>query len=338
MTALHNTISNKELKAAALADSTPRTTISFYKYFDIDNPQAFRDELYQNFTNLNVLGRVYIAHEGINAQISVPTANVDQLRELIYSAAPELDGLRLNFAIADHAPSFWVLRMKVRDKVVADGIDDPTFSVANVGQYLKAAEVNQMASDPNAIFVDMRNNYEYEVGHFDGAVAVPSDTFKEQLPMALDILADNKDKNIVLYCTGGIRCEKASAYLLHNGFPNVYHVEGGIIEYTRKAKEQGLDLKFRGKNFVFDERMGERITDDVLAKCHQCGQPCDNHVNCANDNCHQLFIQCPNCAIEYEKCCTPECVEIAKLPADVKRELRKGKDNKSLIYRSSCKV
>jgi len=332
MSVLHNKVSNRELKAAARQDTTPRTTISFYKYFDIANPQEFRDNLYRQFVSIGVLGRVYIATEGINAQISVPTANVQQLKDVISNAAPELAGIRLNFAIEESAPSFWVLRMKVREKIVADGITDPTFSVTNTGEYLKAGEVNQMIADPDTLFVDMRNHYEYEVGHFEGAIAVPSNTFSEQLPMALDILADKKDHNIVMYCTGGIRCEKATAYLKHNGFDNVYHVEGGIIEYVRRAKEQGLDIKFKGKNFVFDERMGERITDDVLAACHQCGQPCDNHYNCANDNCHQLFIQCDSCRAAYDGCCSAQCVEIAKLPEATKRELRKGADNGSRIF------
>ncbi|MDU8421074.1 rhodanese-like domain-containing protein, partial [Pseudomonas syringae] len=99
----------------------------------------------------------------------------------------------------------------------------------DVGDYLKAAEVNAMLDDPDAVFVDMLNHYEYEVGHFDNAIEVPSDTFRDQLPMAVDMLKEDKDKKIVMYCTGGIRCEKASAYMLHNGFKNVYHVEGGII-------------------------------------------------------------------------------------------------------------
>lgn len=328
---LHNTVSNKQLKEDALNDTTPRTTISFYKYFDIPDPQAFRDDLYKQFHELDVLGRVYIAYEGINAQISVPTKNVDAFRNCIYNN-PDLNNIRLNFAIEEPNIAFWVLRMKVREKIVADGINDPQFSVTKVGTYLKADEVNKMLEDPDSIFVDMRNHYEYEVGHFEGAVEVPSDTFREQLPMALDMLQDKKDKNIVMYCTGGIRCEKATAYMRHNGFDNVYHVEGGIIEYARKAKESGLPIKFKGKNFVFDERMGERITNDVLSTCHQCGEPCDTHTNCANDNCHLLFIQCDKCKKKYENCCTPTCLEIARLPEDKRKELRKGKKNDSLVF------
>lgn len=321
MSVLHNKISNRELKEAARLDPTPRTTISFYKYFDIAEPQTFRDALYRKFIALDVRGRVYLAAEGINAQISVPTANVAEFQEMLAATTPELDGIRLNFALEESNPSFWVLRMKVRDKIVADGISDPTFSVGNTGKYLKAAEVNQMITDPDAVFVDMRNHYEYEVGRFDGAIEVPSDTFKEQLPMAVELLGNQKDKKIVMYCTGGIRCEKATAYLRHNGFADVYHVEGGIIEYVRKAKEQGLEIKFKGKNFVFDERLGERITADVLANCHQCGAPSDTHRNCANDICHLLFIQCDTCFDRYDGCCSQECADTARLPEDVRKEL-----------------
>jgi UPF0176 protein len=192
-----------------------------------------------------------------------------------------------------------------------------------------------MAEDPDTIFVDMRNHYEYEVGHFQNAIEVPSDTFREQLPMALDMLKESKDKNIVMYCTGGIRCEKASAYMLHNGFKNVFHVEGGIIEYARKAKEQNLPLKFIGKNFVFDERLGERITEDVIAHCHQCGKACDVHTNCKNDGCHLLFIQCEDCAAKYDGCCSEACVTEYHLPEEEQRALRAGRENGIKIFNKS---
>src|SRR5690606_40600370 len=253
MPVLHNRISNEELKARMLAETEPRTTVSFYKYFAIADPQAFRDQLYLEFSALNIFGSVYIATEGINAQISVPRSHFELFKQQLYATSEELNNLRLNIAVDDDGKSFWVLRMKVRKQIVADGIEDPEFNPAQVGKYLVAEEVNKMAEDPETIFVDMRNHYEYEVGHFEQAIEVPSDTFREQLPMALEMLKDKRDKNIVMYCTGGIRCEKASAYMLHNGFKNVFHIEGGIIEYARRAKEQRLPLKFIGKNFVFDE-------------------------------------------------------------------------------------
>lgn len=332
MPVLHNRISNEELKARMLAETEPRITISFYKYFNINDPHTFRDEMYVKFLELNVFGRIYIAQEGINAQISVPESNFEQFKETLYNFSPELDGLRLNIAIDDDGKSFWVLKMKVRSKIVADGIDDPNFNPSHIGTYLKADQVNEMMERGDTIFVDMRNHYEYEVGHFENALEVPSDTFREQLPMAVEMLKDHRDKKIVMYCTGGIRCEKASAYLRHKGFENVYHVEGGVIEYARKAKQHELPLKFIGKNFVFDERLGERITADIISNCHQCGKPCDTHTNCNNDGCHLLFIQCDECKAKYDGCCCENCVHEFHLPIEVQRALRAGRENDKKIF------
>ena len=335
MPVLHNRISNETLKAQMLAETEPRTTISFYKYFTIIDPKATRDALWIALTKLNVFGRIYLAHEGINAQISVPQSRVDALREFLYAFDPALNGLRLNIALDDDGKSFWVLRLKVRDRIVADGIDDPTFDASDVGDYLKAAEVNAMLDDPDAVFIDMRNHYEYEVGHFENALEIPADTFRDQLPKAVEMMQEDKDKNIVMYWTGGIRCEKASAWMKHNGFTKVSHIEGGIIEYARRAREQGLPVRFVGKNFVFDERMGERISDDVIAHCHQCGAPCDSHTNCLNDGCHLLFIQCPACAEKFAGCCSEACMEEHKLPEEEQRKLRAGRENGNKIFNKS---
>lgn len=335
MPVLHNRVNNEELKQRMLAETEPRKTVSFYKYFKIADPSTFRNELYIKLSNLQVFGRVYIASEGINGQISVPERNFELFRDALYAAANELNGVRLNVAVDDDGKSFWVLRMKVRTKIVSDGIHDPTFDPANTGKYLKAKEYNELSDMPGTIIVDMRNHYEYEVGHFQNAIEVPSDTFRDQLPMAVDMLKDHKEDNIIMYCTGGIRCEKASAYMKHNGFKNVYHVEGGIIEYARKAKEEQIPLKFIGKNFVFDERLGERITDDVIAECHVCGTPCDTHTNCLNDGCHLLFIQCESCAELLEGCCSNECMEEKNLPIEEQKAKRAGRENGMMIFNKS---
>ncbi|HTO14527.1 MAG TPA: rhodanese-related sulfurtransferase [Edaphocola sp.] len=335
MPVLHNRVSNEELKQLMLAEITPRITISLYKYFKIEDPQQFRDDLYIQLEALKVFGRIYVAKEGINAQISVPEDNYEVFKSTLYQFHPGLDGLRLNIAIDDDGKSFWVLRVKVRSKIVADGIEDPTFDIGKRGEYLTAEKVNEMAEDNETIFVDMRNHYEYEVGHFENAIEVPSDTFREQLPMAADMLKDAKDKKIVMYCTGGIRCEKASAYMMHQGFKNVFHIEGGIINYAKKAKELNLPSKFIGKNFVFDERLGEKITDDVIAVCHQCGTSCDSHTNCNNDGCHLLFIQCDRCKEKYDGCCCESCTEEFHLPIEVQRERRAGRENGMKIFNKS---
>ncbi|MDB5249810.1 MAG: rhodanese-related sulfurtransferase [Segetibacter sp.] len=334
MAVLHNRVSQKELKERLYQESEARTTLSFYQYHPIQNPREFRDELYKGMDPLKVFGRVYVAREGINAQVSVPSSNFSAFKNFLYSW-PFLDGIRLNVAVDDDGKSFWVLKIKVREKIVADGINDPDFSMERKGRYVNAAQMNQLLHDENTIVVDMRNHYEYEVGHFEKAIEVPSDTFREQLPMAVDMLKDKKDKNIIMYCTGGIRCEKASAYMLHNGFRNVFHLEGGIINYAKEVKENELDSKFIGKNFVFDDRLGERITEDVIAKCHQCGKPADSHTNCRNDSCHLLFIQCDECADKYQGCCTPECQHVYNLPEEEQTKLREGKQNGIMVFNKS---
>ncbi len=321
--ALYNRIDGKVLKEQLKNSTEERVTISFYKYHFISEPKAFRDELYKQFDAMGVRGRIYVANEGINAQISLPKTNIDLFRNELYSI-DWLNNVRLNIAVDDNGKSFFKLKILARKKIVADGLDDATFDVTNQGEHVNASQFNQLANDPNTMIIDMRNHYESEVGHFKGAILPDVDTFREELQIAEDLLKENKDKNLLMYCTGGIRCEKASAWMKHRGFKNVFQLEGGIIKYAREVREQGLENKFIGKNFVFDERLGERITPDVIAVCHQCGQPCDDHTNCKNDGCHLLFIQCKSCAAKYNGCCSEECKNIIELPVEKQKEIRKG--------------
>jgi UPF0176 protein len=334
MALLHNRISQKELKQRLYQEEEQRTTLSFYKYAFIENPKVFRDELYKNLVALKVYGRIYVAHEGINAQMSVPADSFEKFKEYLCSI-PFLNAVRLNPAVDDDGKSFWVLKIKVRAKIVADGIKDPRFDMNKKGKYVNAESFNKLTADPETIVVDMRNHYEYEVGHFENSIEIPSDTFREQLPMAVSMLKENKDKNIIMYCTGGIRCEKASAWMLHNGFKNVFHLEGGIIQYANKVKEEKLPNKFKGKNFVFDGRLGEMVGEEVISVCHQCGKPCDTHTNCANEGCHLLFIQCKFCAEKFDGCCSVECKTIHNLPEEEKKELRKGVKNGIMVFNKS---
>jgi len=334
MALLHNRVSQKELKQKLFEETEPRITISFYCYAFIEDPKTFRDQLYENLNHQKVFGRIYVASEGINAQISVPKSNFENFKSFINSIS-FLKDIRLNIAVDDDGKSFWVLKIKVREKIVADGITDPAFDMSKKGKYVDAKSFNELTSDPETIVVDMRNHYEYEVGHFVNAIEIPSDTFRAQLPMAVEMLQEKKDKNIIMYCTGGIRCEKASAYMLHNGFKNVYHLEGGIIQYANRIKEEELPNKFLGKNFVFDGRLGEKIGEEVISHCHQCGAQCDSHTNCANEACHLLFIQCPSCAEKFEGCCSQKCFEENHLPEEEKKRLRKGKKNGIMIFNKS---
>lgn len=331
---LYNQLKNEELKALLDQENIARTTISFYKYFPIQDPQTLRDSMYKKLRELKVFGRIYLANEGINAQISIPTANFIQFRDYLYQI-PQLNNLRLNTAVDDDGKSFWVLKIKVRQKIVADGIIDPNFDMNKRGQYVNAEEFNQLTSKPDTLVIDMRNHYEYEVGHFENALEIPSDTFREQLLLAVDMLQDKKERNIIMYCTGGIRCEKASAWMRHNGFTNVFHLEGGIINYANIVKQKGLVNKFRGKNFVFDNRLGEKIGNEIIAHCHQCGKPADTHVNCANQGCHLLFIQCKECTEKFENCCSSKCQEIIHLPEEQQKDLRRGVVKGSNIFNKS---
>jgi len=332
---LQNRVNKNELKKRIQEETIKRITVSFYRYVLIDEPQQVRDHLFEQWTKLRILGRTYIAKEGINAQICVPK---DNWEIFIYNLNQDnrFKDVPLKIAVEDNGKSFYKLAIKVRPKIVADGLNDASFDVTNVGNHLSAVEFNAAMELPDTIVVDMRNHYESEVGKFIGAITPDADTFREELPMILEELKDKKEKKIIMYCTGGVRCEKASAYLKHHGFKDVNQLHGGIIDYVRQIKADGLPSKFIGKNFVFDERVGERITEDVIANCHQCGEPCDNHVNCANDNCHLLFIQCAKCNERMKGCCTPECMQIAALPAEEQRALRKrGKNDDSLsVYKS----
>ena len=330
---LYNTLSAKEREALIDKAGKDRLTISFYKYAHIGNVRIFRNHLFINWNELDVLGRIYVASEGINAQLSVPSENFNSFKEHLDSIS-FLKGVRLNIAIEQDNKSFLKLKVKVREKILADGLNDDTFDVTDKGVHLNARNFNTLVDDPDTILVDMRNHYESEIGHFKNAITPDVDTFRDSLDIIEEKLSEHKeDKNLVMYCTGGIRCEKASAYYKHKGFKNVFQLEGGIIEYTRQVRDQDLENKFIGKNFVFDDRRAERISEDVISQCHQCGEACDNHVNCANEACHLLFIQCEKCAEKMNTCCSDHCKEISALPYEEQKRLRRGKVVSNKIFK-----
>lgn len=330
---LYNKLSAKERAELIDKAGKDRLTLSFYQYAHIENPKQFRDELFLVWNELDVLGRIYVAYEGVNAQLSLPAERFEAFKTHLDSIS-FLNGIRLNIAVEQDNKSFLKLKVKVRDKIVADGLNDDTFDVTDKGIHLNAKEFNAYIEDENTVLVDMRNHYESEIGHFKNAVTPDVDTFRDSLDIIEEDLKTHKeDKNLVMYCTGGIRCEKASAYFKHKGFKNVFQLEGGIIEYTRQIKDQDLENKFLGQNFVFDQRRSERISDDIIANCHQCGTPFDIHTNCANDACHLLFIQCEACKERMDNCCSDDCKEVNKLPYEEQKALRKGKGNSNKIFK-----
>lgn len=319
---LYNIIDRKLATRKVEEEKKPRTTLSFYRYVRLENPAVLRNELYEEWDQLGVLGRIYLAEEGINAQLSVPKEQWDDFietleRRSVFQAMP------LKIALEEKAISFIKLTIKVRTQIVADGLTSDDYDISNVGTPLDPEAFHELMEAEDAIVVDMRNHYESEIGRFDGAICPDVDTFREELPMVRDLLKGKEDNKVLLYCTGGIRCEKASAYLKHEGFKNVYQLEGGIIRYAEQMEAVGLKSKFKGKNFVFDERRAEQVTDDILANCHGCGDPCDTHVNCANEMCNLLFIQCTDCATSLGGTCSAACHDIVNLPDEERRALRK---------------
>lgn len=304
---LRNHLSKEEGLAKIAQESFERRVISFYRYVSIVDPVAMRHELYQEWDTLGCLGRIYVAHEGINAQMSVPAPKWDEFVEKLYARA-EFRDVPFKFGVLQDDQAFWKLTIKIKKQIVADGLTAEDYDVSNVGTHLSAREFNDKIEE-GATVVDMRNNYESAIGRFDGAITPNAFTFREELPMALEALQGKEEEPVLLYCTGGIRCEKASSYLKHHGFKKVYQLLGGIIDYKHQIEREGLTSKFKGKNFVFDERLEEAITDDVLGTCYQCGITADSYVNCAESACNLLFIQCESCHQKMAGFCSDTCKE-----------------------------
>lgn len=328
---MFNKLSKEQCLTLLKQEKFNRKTVSFYKYIFINNLSKFRDILYKEWIELGILGRIYIASEGINAQLSVPEHNWEKFILLINSHN-EFKGVPLKIAVEDNGESFFKLTIKIRNKIIEDGLSNNNYDSSDVGQHLSAREWNE-AIDNGAIIVDVRNHYESEIGKFQGAICPDVETFREELPIVKDLLKGKENHNVLLYCTGGIRCEKASSYLKHHGFKNVNQLHGGIIDYVRQLdQDESLENKFLGKNFVFDERRGERVSDDIISNCHQCGDLYDTHVNCRNVNCNLLFLQCDSCKERYQNCCSLECIEVASFSEEKQKKLRKGVENKKIYY------
>ncbi len=328
---MFNKLSKEQCLEILNQEEFKRITVSFYRYVILEFPLKLRDELYKKWKELKVLGRIYLSTEGINAQLSIPEFNWEIFVKTLNSKKEFVD-MPFKIALEDDGKSFFKLTIKVRNQIVADGLRKSEYDVTNVGTHLDAKEWNR-ALEKGATIVDMRNHYESEIGKFKGAICPDVETFKEELPEVKKILEGKEKEKILLYCTGGIRCEKTSAYLKHHGFKNVNQLHGGIIDYVRQIKEnEELENYFEGKNFVFDERRGETVSKKIISNCHQCNKSCDTHVNCKNVNCNLLFIQCEKCKERYNNCCSIECVEILKLPLSKQKKLRKGKENKKMYY------
>ena len=332
---MYNKKSKLELEKTLEREDFKRITCSFYRYFSIKNPSELRDKLYQSLEELGVLGRVYVSFEGINAQISIPEHKLELFKQYIQSI-DGLNDLQFKYAIVEGV-SFIKLKILVRDEIVAYKVPHDSYNMKKTGTHLKPIDFHKSIKEDDSVVVDMRNYYESEVGKFKNAIIPDAHFSKELLPEVAMLLKDKKDKKVHLYCTGGIRCEKASSYLIKKGFKEVYQLEGGVIQYAHDIKESNLKSEFIGKNFVFDDRMGERVTEDIIAKCHQCKNESDNHKNCSNDACHLLFIQCDECSKKYNDCCSEDCMNFSSLDTDIQRKLRKDENKKVSSAKLSTK-
>ena len=320
---LYNTLNKNQLTNKLNAENFYRRTCSFYKYINIKDPLKLRDELYIELSNLGILGRIYVAKEGINAQISVPEHQWNKFIKLSRSNQ-YFKNIHINQAVEDGI-SFYKLKIKVKNEIVAYGIKESEVDMQVTGDHLSSDEFNKAMDNPETLIVDMRNKYESEVGRFEGAILPDVETSRELLPAVSKLLNGKEDKQVLLYCTGGIRCEKASSFLIKKGFKNVKQLKGGVINYANEIKEKKLQSKFIGKNFVFDARLGESITDDILGECYICKTPADKHGDCNNQMCHILFLACEDCAKKFDGCCSNKCKEIAALPIEKQRILRRVK-------------
>ena len=318
---LYNQKNKKELIEDLENEGFNRLTISFYKYINLTELENLRDELYIKWKKLNILGRVYLAEEGINAQISLPEYSFEKFKSHL-NTYKEFNKVQFKKAFVE-GNSFLKLTIKIKNEIVAFNISKKKYDINKTGTHLDYKDFNK-AIDDGAIVVDMRNYYEGEVGKFENAIIPDVVRSKELLPEVKKLLSGNENEKILMYCTGGIRCEKASSYLIKAGFKDVNQLKGGIIQYAHDIKKNQIKSKFIGKNFVFDSRMGEKITDDIISKCHICSVDCNNHTNCNNQACHILFIQCNQCIKKYNGCCSTKCADFNKLDIEEQKKLFKS--------------
>lgn len=281
----------------------------FYKYVDIEYPKQVQKWQQKLCADLGLTGRIIIAHEGINATVGGSEKNVE-----IYKKAMEKDP---RFRGIDFKESqggsgcFPRMRIIVKNEIVYLGLDPQKVTAKNGGQHLTPEETHTLiASKPDdLVILDARNDYEWRIGAFTDAIKPDIEHFR-QFPQYVDEnLEQFKNKQVLMYCTGGIRCERASAYLNEKGVAKkVYQISGGIHRYV----EQYPDGFFRGKNYVFDDRVAVRVNNDILSTCTLCSTLCDDYTNCLNAECNEHFIACPACIEKYGNACSATCQELLK--------------------------
>lgn len=280
------------------------TILLYYKYIDIEYPEAIKKWQKKLCDSLDLTGRILLAHEGINGTV----AGSEESAEAYIAAMnehPLFGNIDFKKSPGD-STAFPKLKINVKDEIVHLGIDTKKVTTKDTGIHLTPEETHKLLSNPPKDFVilDTRNNYESAVGTFTGSI-IPNIRYFRELPQFINENIDQfKDKEVLMHCTGGVRCERATAYLAQKGVAKkIYQVEGGIVRYTEKFP----DGFFRGKNYVFDKRITVKINDDILGKCYTCKKPCDDFINCLNVLCNKHIINCSDCRKNFNDTCSTKC-------------------------------
>jgi UPF0176 protein len=280
-------------------------TLLYYCYSTIEHAEQFAADHLQYCKSLNLAGRIIVADEGLNGTVSGTTASCQKYMEAIH-ADPRF--AKTDFKVDEVAePSFIKMHCRYKSEIVYSGLRDPNIinPQEKTGIHLEPEEFMKMKDRDDVVILDVRSNYEHSVGRFKNAVTLDIENFRE-FPDKINELAQYKDKTILTYCTGGIKCEKASALLLHEGFKDVYQLHGGIIKYGKEAG--GKD--FEGKCYVFDNRLTvdvNSVNPEVISHCRNCGTATDKMINCANPECNEHFTQCDACGTKLEGACSETC-------------------------------
>ena len=277
--------------------------ISFYKYTNIVRPEKLVEQLKEKCQELGLNGRILIAKEGINGAISGKTSNIEKFKKKVKQIRSFSN---LTFREQDYPEqTYHKLVVKLRDEIVHFG---KKVNLKKTGKHISPKNLKLWLDNKMDITVlDVRNQYETKVGKFKDALTLPIENFRD-FPKASKKLTKFRDKKIVMYCTGGVRCEKASAFLKEKWFKDIYQLEGGIINFVNKYP----DTYFEGSCFVFDDRLVSRVSSNKTSNCEICGNKSDEILNCFNLDCDKLFVSCKKCQGKMNSTCSDKCKKSAK--------------------------
>lgn len=294
--------------------------LAYYKFVELENPEEMMKAHHQFLEGRDVSGRIYLGKEGINGQFSGAREDAQAYMDWLKQDPCFSD---IHFKVHSHHENvFPRMTIKIRDQLVAM---DEKVDTSEGGEHVSPQKWKEMLeSEEDYVLIDTRNDYEWEVGHFKGATLPDLNTFREFPKYARDLKdkVDPQKTKVMMYCTGGIRCELYSALMKREGFEEVYQLDGGVINY---GLEMGNDL-WEGKLFVFDDRISVPISDEepsVIAKCWHCQKTCDDQYNCANMDCNELFVCCSECLETFNGCCCEECTKAERVRKPHEREGKK---------------